>query len=187
LERHRLIFLYLQTRGRLFDYKEKRMLHIAPERQMAALFQSADYIEYLSGDLSGRAMMTMDITALPLPDDSFDVIYCSHVLEHVPADRQAMAEFYRVLKPGGWALLLVPISAEHTIEDLSVTSPEERERLYGQRDHVRRYGPDYVDRLRSAGFTVKVEPFAREMSRDDVQRFGLMEHEDIYLCEKHAS
>src|SRR5262249_12426105 len=77
-----------------------------------------------------------------------------HVLEHVPDDRRAMREFYRVLKPGGWAILLVPITVERTFEDPAVVDPAERLRLFGQEDHVRRYGPDYGDRLSEAGFAV---------------------------------
>jgi ubiquinone/menaquinone biosynthesis C-methylase UbiE len=91
----------------------------------------------------------MDITDIQYPDNTFDVIYCSHVLEHVPDDRKAMREFARVLKPEGWAVFMVSLSEEHTIEDPSITSPAERERLFGQHDHVRRYGPDFKDRLDS--------------------------------------
>jgi ubiquinone/menaquinone biosynthesis C-methylase UbiE len=163
------------------------MLHIAPEEQLATLFRRTKSIDYLSGDLSRTAMVRMDIRDIQYPDKTFDVIYCSHVLEHVTEDRKAMAEFYRVLKPGGWAILQVPITADHTIEDATVTSPAERERLYGQRDHVRRYGPDYKDRLVSAGFRVKVEAFAQELSQEEIHRYGLMESEDIYFCEKDSA
>jgi SAM-dependent methyltransferase len=102
------------------------------------------------------AMVRLDITEIDFPDESFDVVYCSHVLEHVPDDRKALAEIRRVLKPDGWAILLVPIDAAETIEDPSITDPGERLRLFGQGDHVRRYGPDYVERLHQAGFDVAV-------------------------------
>src|SRR6185503_7695510 len=97
--------------------------------------------------------------------ESFDVIYCSHVLEHVPDDRLARSQLRRGLKRAGWAVLLVPITAAQTIEDPTVTDPAERERLFGQHDHVRRYGPDYVDRLRDAGFSVS-ETNASDMFND---------------------
>ena len=106
-------------------------------------------MEYVSADLdSPLAMANVDITDLPFDDESFDLILCSHVLEHVHDDRLAMRELRRVLKPDGWALLLVPISADVTFEDPSIVRPSDRLRLFGQADHVRRYGPDYVDRLR---------------------------------------
>jgi len=186
--------LYIQQKTNLFDGKYRRVLHIAPENSLAALFQSTDSIGYLSADLTSTAMVQMDITDIHYPDNSFDVIYCSHVLEHVPEDRKAMAEFCRVLKPDGWAILQVPITVVRTIEDPTVTSPVERERLYGQDDHVRRYGLDYRDRLVGAGFKVMVHDFVQELGEATTRRYGLRESkdahgdlvvsEDIYLCQK---
>src|SRR5205823_10364596 len=120
-------------------------------------------------------MVAMDITAIQFPDESFDVIYCSHVLEHVPDDRRAMREFHRVLKTGGWAILLVPITAERTVEDPSVLDPAERLRLFGQEDHVRRYGPDYTDRLREAGFEVAEVAVTDLVNAADARRMGLLQ------------
>ena len=187
LERHRLIYLYINQATELLDGRPKRMLHVAPEPQLSKWFQQQKFIDYLSADLSSPdAMVQMDVTDIQFPDNSFDVIYCSHVLEHVPDDRKAMSEFYRVLKPGGWAILQVPITAETTFEDPPVTSPQERLRVFGQHDHVRRYGPDYTDRLTAAGFNVTVDGFVRELDDRTIQRFGLMQSEDIYLCRKEA-
>jgi SAM-dependent methyltransferase len=162
LERHRLIWLYLNRKTDLFDGQQKKMLHVAPESQLVRLFEKRDYIDYLSADLFAHAMVKRDITEIHYPDNTFDVIYCSHVLEHVCDDRKAMGEFYRVLKPGVWAILQVPITADTTFEDPTVISPEERERLFGQNDHVRRYGPDYKDRLMEAGFSLRVASFAQD-------------------------
>jgi len=185
LERHRMTYLYLREKTDLLDGRPKRLLHVAPEPQLSRLFQTVKNLDYLSADLrSPRAMVKMDVTAIQFPDDSFDVIYCSHVLEHVPDDRKAMREFYRVLKPGGWAVLLVPITADATFEDPTITSPEERLRLFGQRDHLRRYGPDYKDRLAEAGFSVTVEGYVRELDEATVRRFGLLASEDVYVCRK---
>lgn len=157
LERHRLMWLFFIDHTDLFKTEEKSMLHIAPEEIFAEKLKKEDYIDYLTADLHDPdVMVKMDITDIQYPDDEFDIIYCSHVLEHVPQDRQAIRELYRVLKPGGWSVLQVPITADKTFEDPSVTDPKERERLYGQHDHVRRYGPDYKDRLQEAGFTVKI-------------------------------
>ena len=197
LERHRLIWLYFTNKTDLFDDRPKRMLHIAPEPQLTHLFQQHGNIDYLSGDLSSsEAMVNLDITDIPFPDNSFDVIYCSHVLEHVPDDRAAMRECRRVLNENGWAILQVPITDDETYEDPSITSPEERERVFGQSDHVRRYGTDYCDRLAECGFSVKVDGFVREMDRRKVKRFGvigdeeaeragLIGCEEIYFCRKN--
>ena len=185
LERHRLVAAYINQRTDFHDGRRKRLLHIAPELNMAHFFRKADFIEYLSADLTmDRAMVKMDITNIQYPDDSFDIIYCSHVLEHIQDDRLAMRELCRVLKPEGWAILMVPILAERTFEDAAVTSPEERERLYGQRDHVRKYGRDYEDRLVESGFSVTVEPFAKQLEGRAVRRMGLDRAMDVYFCRK---
>ena len=149
------------------------------------LFDRERYIDYLSADLDPRKAMTvMDITDIHHPDGSFDVILCSHVLEHIPDDRKALSEFFRVLKPGGWAILQVPIMADTTFEDFSVTDPKEREKLFGQHGHVRSYGLDYGDRLTEAGFSVTVDGFVRDLGEAEIQRQGLTSHENVYLCAK---
>ena len=127
----------------------------------------------------------IDVTSIPFDDNSFDAVYCSHVLEHVPDDAKALKEFHRILKPSGWALPVVPITAARTIEDPSVTEPAERLRLFGQDDHVRRYGPDYADRLQSAGFSVKVfNPQDLALSRD-VERMALGHvRQPLHFCRK---
>ena len=150
LERHRLVWLYFANRTDLFDGNLKRMLHVAPERTFEARLRKRLGAGYLTADLfDPHVMVQMDICNIQYPEESFDVIYCSHVLEHVPDDRRALGEFGRVLKRSGWAILLVPITVDRTVEDPTVTDPAERLRLFGQDDHVRRYGPDYVDRLRA--------------------------------------
>ncbi len=128
LERDRLLTLYIRKETDLHDGRPKRILHIAPEPYLARLFRAAENVDYLSGDLMDvNAMVRMDITDIQYPDNSFDVVYCSHVMEHVPDDRRAMRELCRVLVPEGWAILQVPITAETTFEDPSVTDPRERD------------------------------------------------------------
>ena len=157
LERHRLAWRYFLRMTDLFYGRPKKMLHVAPEPCLASRLQRRLGEGYLSADLlDPAAMVKMDVTAIQFPDEFFDVVYCSHVLEHVVDDRKAMREFYRVLKPGGWAVLLVPISAERTVEDPAIVKPEDRRKAFGQEDHVRSYGPDYIERLREVGFTIKV-------------------------------
>jgi ubiquinone/menaquinone biosynthesis C-methylase UbiE len=127
----------------------------------------------------------MDVTDIKYPDESFDVVYCSHVLEHVQEDKKAMREFYRILKRDGWAILLVPITAEETFEDPSIIESQERLKAFGQEDHVRRYGPDYVSRLREAGFRVEVTKVHDLVQQDEAIRMGLTPASgEIYFCTK---
>jgi len=184
LERHRLAWLFLVQRTDLFDGRPKRMLHVAPESAFEPRLRKALGDGYVTADLSpGRARVAMDIENIQMPDASFDVIFCSHVLEHVNDDRRGMREFRRVLKPGGWAILLVPITVDATFEDPTVTDPAERLRLFGQDDHVRRYGPDYVDRLREAGFAVTTTRISDLASPQEAERMGLTPAAgEIHLC-----
>ena len=148
-----------------------------------ALFER-EGIDYTSIDVAREnATVKMDVTSLTFKDDSFDCIVCYHVLEHVPDDSKAMSELLRVLKPGGWAILQVPIWAEVTFEDDSIARRDFL-KYYGHADHVRRYGPDFRKRLESAGFKVTVDGYVRDLPREQVDRYGLLEGEDIYFCEK---
>jgi SAM-dependent methyltransferase len=186
LERHRQIWLYFRNKTNLFTDR-LWMLHIAPEKCMRSRLRARKNLHYLSADIaSPGAMVRMDITDIRFPADSFDVIYASHVLEHVPDDQQAMRELHRVLRPGGWAVLQVPIVRDTTEEDPTVTDPTERERRFGQADHVRVYGRDgeYERRLRAAGFDVRVEPYFHELGPENAQRYRLVKSEDIYFCMK---
>jgi len=156
LERHRLLWLTLNSLWQNETISRGgRMLHIAPEQCLSKLFRR-NY-DYLSVDQDERfAMQFMDIREINAPSNTFDAIICNHVLEHVPEDRKAISELFRVLKPSGWASIQVPMIGEVTQEDLSVTDPKQREQLYGQADHVRQYGQDFRDRLEEAGFEVLV-------------------------------
>jgi len=186
LERHRLLWLYLKNKTDFFNGKPKKVLHVAPERCLEPRFRKYLGDSYITADLlNPRAMVKMDITDIRYPEESFDVIYCSHVLEHVPDDRLAMREFHRVLKENGKAILLVPITTEETFEDSSIVDPQERLKVFGQKDHVRRYGPDYVDRLREAGFKVEVTKVDDLFEKNDTIRMGLTPASgEIYYCTK---
>jgi SAM-dependent methyltransferase len=186
LERHRLTWVHLRQKTNLFDGTPKRMLHVAPEAAFEARFRALVGDGYLTADLDASAAdVQMDICDIRYPDESFDIVYCSHVLEHVPDDRLAMREFRRVLKRDGWAVLDVPITATHTIEDPSITDPEERTRRFGQPDHVRSYGPDYPDRLREVGFHVDVRNVSDVVAEADVGRFGLARLQpQVFHCTK---
>ncbi len=190
LRRHRFLLLYLRERTNLFQHP-LRVLHVAPEASLQALLRSVAILDYTSIDLdSPIAMHAMDVTDLRYEDDWFDVILCSHVLEHVIDDRQAMREFFRVLRPGGWAILQSPVrrDAATTLEDPTVISPRDRERLFGQPDHVRWYGRDYTDRLADAGFLVTEECYADQMDDDTLARYGLRRSAHaVYFCAKPSS
>ena len=185
VERHRLTWVYLDRRTDLFNGKSKTMLHVAPEPFFEERLRNLINGSYLTADLlNPRAMVKMDITDIQYPDDTFDVVYCSHVLEHVPDDNKAMRELRRVMKPDGWAILMVPITADKTFEDPTITDPAERLKAFGQEDHVRRYGPDYLDRLREAGFSVKVTRAQDFLAEEDIVRMGIDRHEEIFHCTK---
>jgi SAM-dependent methyltransferase len=185
LERHRLLWLHCRTNTDLFDGRAKRLLHIAPEPCLARVLKQIPSIEYISSNFAGtRTTVRLDVTAIPFRDSSFDVILCNHVMEHVADDRSAMRELQRILKPGGWAIMQVPVKGATTLEDPAITSPEARALHYGQDDHVRQYGLDYEERLRSAGFAVDRNPLASRLSNAERRRYGLMENEDLYCCTK---
>ncbi len=158
VERHRLVWLFFQQQTELFDGRPKRMLHFAPERAIASRLRSIDNLDHVTADLFDPSVsIRVDIMDMAsVPDASFDFLYCSHVLEHVADDRRAIRECARVLKPEGRAVFMVPVTATVTREDPSITDPRERERLFGQHDHVRMYGPDFLGRLQSGGFDVRV-------------------------------
>lgn len=183
LERHRLLWLYLNIKTDFFN-STHTLLDIAPVKLFSDRW-SAFFQDYVSIDLSSPlAQFKMDVTDLKFPDCKFDWIICYHVLEHVPDDLKAMRELLRVLKPGGKAILQVPIFPGPTYEDFSIVTPEGREQAFGQADHVRRYGADYAERLRSAGFSVKVDQFVKELAPEIVTFHGLPNWEDIFLVQK---
>jgi predicted SAM-dependent methyltransferase len=185
--RHRVIFKYLLDHSDLINGNhEIRMLHFAPEYFFQKYFRKFKHIEYYDADLhSSTANYKVDITSIPFKAEYFDSILCVHVLEHIPDDRLAMRELYRVLKPGGWAILQSPVDTKRqtTYEDDSIISPEERLKIFGDIDHKRVYGLDYKDRLQEAGFEVTVDPYVSDLSDEMIMKFGLR-RENIYFCRK---
>lgn len=186
LERHRLLWLYLQRETDFFTAPAK-VLHFAPEQAFYRRFKKLENIDYTTTDLnSPLADVKADIGALPFEDNSFDVILCNHVLEHIPDDTLAMKELYRVLKPGGWGIFQIPqdLKRAETYENNSITDRRERARIFGQYDHVRIYGRDYFDKLRSVGFKVEEIDYTAEMNTEDVDRYRLAMGEIIPLVKK---
>jgi SAM-dependent methyltransferase len=183
--RERLAYLYLKTRSDLFT-GPLRLLHIAPEPNIARVFGAQPNLKYVTADLFETNVMTrFDIMTLPFADNTFDAVICNHVLEHVSDDRVAMAELYRVLQPGGWALLQVPIALalEKTIEDPSAKTEADRIRVFGQSDHVRLYNAvDYVERLQATGFSVSLINYASELGEGATNKYALVPEEQIFVC-----
>jgi predicted SAM-dependent methyltransferase len=149
------------------------------------LFTQLPHIEYISADLYEPGVtIQMDLCAIPAPEETFDIIYCSHVLEHIVDDRKAMAELHRVLTDTGWCVVLVPIVGTTTVEDPSVTRADERERVFGQHDHVRQYGSDFIDRLDDAGFHVRSIRVEELVNAGEMHRFGLTQGDTLFFCTK---
>ena len=186
LERHRLLWLFLKNKTDFFT-KSAQVLHFAPEQAFHKRFRKMKNLEYTTTDLnSPLADVKADICNLPFEDHSFDVILCNHVLEHIPDDSRAMAELYRILKPGGWGVFQIPqdLNRAETFEDNSITDKKERAEIFGQYDHVRIYGRDYFDKLRAAGFEVEEVNYTAELGTEAVERYRLAGGEIIPLVKK---
>ncbi len=187
LERHRLIWLYLQEKTDFFQ-SPKKVLHIAPESCFIHRFEKMKNLDYITADIeSPLAKIKMDIHEIPFQNNTFDVAFCNHVMEHVADDIKAMSEIYRVLKPNGWAIIQIPffdLNLKTTLEDKSIITPKERFEKYGQEDHVRMYGQDYGRRLEKAGFQVNEDEFVNTLSTEKIKKFALPKGEIIYFCKK---
>ncbi len=186
LERHRVLWQFLNEKTDFFSAQIK-MLHVAPELCFIKRFEAMENLDYITADIeSPLAKVKMDVHDIPFEDNTFDVVFCNHVLEHVEDDEKVLSEFYRVLKPGGWGIFQIPIEydREKTIEDTSITDPKERIRLFGQDDHVRAYGVDYPEIIKSAGFTVEMDDFVEQMSEEERFSKGFPHKETMYLAIK---
>ena len=186
LERHRLMWLYLQKETDFFTEKLK-VLHIAPEQSFYKRFRKMKNLDYTTCDLNSPiADVKADIQNLPFEDNSFDVIFCNHVLEHVEDDKKALSELYRVMKPGGWGIFQVPIryQLEKTFEDPTITDKKERIEKFGQYDHVRVYGTDYYSTLESIGFKVEKVNLSLKLSDEEIRKYALEKNEILPVVGK---
>jgi SAM-dependent methyltransferase len=186
LERHRLLWLYLKNETDFFTAKHK-VLHFAPEQAFYKRFRNLKNLDYTTTDLnSPLADVKADICNLPFSDNEFDFILCNHVLEHIPDDTKAMQELYRVLKPDGMGIFQIPqdLSRDITFEDDSITDKKERSKIFGQYDHVRVYGRDYFDKLRSVGFKVEEVDYTAVLTEEENTRYCLAKGEIIPVCYK---
>lgn len=186
LERHRLLWLYLKNETDFFS-SNKKILHFAPEQAFYKRFRKMKNLDYTTTDLnSPLADVKADICNLPFENDSYDVILCNHVLEHIPDDTKAIKELYRVLKPNGMAILQIPqdLNRAKTFEDDSITDKKERAKIFGQYDHVRVYGRDYFNKLRSIGFKVEEVDYTSTLTNEDIETYCLAKGEIIPVCFK---
>ena len=187
LERHRALWVFLSEFTDFFT-ASSRMLHMAPEYCFIKRFRSVSSLDYVTGDLdSPWADHHFDVHNIPFDDASFDIIMANHLMEHVDDDNAVLREFYRVLRPGGWGVLQVPIdwTNPNTEEDRSITDPAKLERLYWQRDHLRLYGyEDYPNRLRSAGFAVEVIDMKEELGAARYERYALGGEQWVFVVRK---
>ncbi|HYM55265.1 MAG TPA: methyltransferase domain-containing protein [Solirubrobacteraceae bacterium] len=195
-ERHRLLIDFAHARTDLFT-EALSVLHVAPEYGLQRRLRRSSNLIYRSADLdSALAMDHVDLLDMPYPDGSFDVVICSHVLEHVADDRIALSEIRRVLTPEGRAILMSPIDEElaETLEDPSVVDPAERDRVFGQSDHLRRYGRNFASCVATAGFAVDVVSHIDRFSPGEIARQGLrrdsttlFRNDDIFICRRAES
>ena len=181
LERHRLLWLYLNHETNFFS-ENLKVLHFAPEQCFLKRFRKLNNLDYTTTDLlSPIADVKADICDLPFEDDTYDVILCNHVLEHIPDDTKAMQELYRVMKPGGYGIFQIPqdLNRKTTFEDDTITDKTERAKIFGQYDHVRVYGRDYFNKLRTIGFKVEEVDYTTQLNNADVDKYRLAKGEII--------
>ena len=186
LERHRLLWLYLKNETGFFQ-SDLKVLHFAPEQAFYKRFRKMKNLEYVTTDLnSPLADVKADICNLPFKNDEFDIIFCNHVLEHIPDDTKAMQELYRVLKVGGMGIFQIPqdLTREKTFEDNTITDKKERAKIFGQYDHVRVYGREYFDTLRGIGFKVEEVDYTSTLSEADITKYCLAKGEIIPVVYK---
>jgi SAM-dependent methyltransferase len=186
LERHRWMWTYLKMKTDFFS-APKEVLHIAPEQCFHKRFKKQANLKYITGDLvSPIADYHFDLHQIPFDENRFEVIFCNHVLEHVEDEIQCMRELHRVMKPGGWGIFQVPVdySREETFQDPAIQSPEDREKYYWQKDHVRLFGKDYPQKLQSAGFRVEEILPTSLLSDEEVNKHRFQREEVLYVCHK---
>lgn len=186
LERHRLLWLYLKNETQFFS-KNLKVLHFAPEQAFYKRFRKMKNLDYTTTDLnSPLADVKADICNLPFEDNTYHFILCNHVLEHIPDDSRAMKEIFRILKPGGTAILQIPqdLNRDKTFQDDTITSRTERAKIFGQYDHVRIYGRDFFDKLRSIGFKVQEVNYSAGLTAAEIDKYRLAPGEIIPVCSK---
>jgi len=189
LERHRLLYLYLERNWADLFMNTSSLLHFAANDGLEGILRNVPRLRYVTADLFEPADLKLDLTAIDLPDESFDALICYHVLEHVENDKDAMTEMYRILKPDGWAIIQVPLLRDlpHTIDDPTIKTPKARTKHYGSPYHLRLYGwSDIKEQLENAGFKVTIEKIEYWVEPKFFEEYGLDKNEMILRCAKPA-
>lgn len=187
LERHRLMWLYLRDHSTFFTATSLSVLHMAPEQCFLPKFKQQKNLTYLTADIeSPIADIHFDLHQIPLESDRFDVVFCNHVMEHVENPHQCLREIFRVMKSGAWAIMQVPqdMTRETTLEDPAIVTPEDREKYYWQKDHVRLFGRDYPDYLKKAGFEVQEFWLKEHLEPSVFERYRISSDEVLYIAKK---
>jgi SAM-dependent methyltransferase len=187
VDRNRFVYWVLQNKTDIFSGGGQKILHFAPEKQIYDILKKQKDTAYYPCDLFPKnGMIKVDATDIPFKDDVFDFVIINHVMEHIPDELRALRELYRVLKPSGTVVLSVPICCdlEETFEDSSIVTPEDRDKYYGQKDHVRLYGRDYIQRFSQSGFDITEYSPNKEMNEDMVRKYGFIENDVVMLCRK---
>lgn len=184
-DRERHLYMYLDKLNLWIRLTGSSVIHFAPEDKIAKRIMSQNPALYVKADLVPGSLdiEKIDITAIPKPNESFDLLICNHVLEHVPDDRRALSEIFRILKPGGYAILQTPYSSflSNSFSDSSINTDALRLRYYGQEDHVRLYGRDLFARIEGSGLSVRVHTHAQWLSEFDASIYGVNPREDLIL------
>jgi SAM-dependent methyltransferase len=183
--RHRRIWLYLEQRTNLFSDR-LRLLHVSPKYSLSRRFTTMPNLNYVGVDIDDcrNIHAKMDLTAIPIRSDTFDAAICVHVLEEIEQDRKAMRELFRVMKPGGWAMISVPTQLDQkTFEDPTIITPQGRQRAFGETAHVRVYGYDLIERLEEYGFRVQLD-LGKDVEQQTKKNYGLRDDENIFYCTK---
>lgn len=187
-DRERHLFLYLEKMGLISKFHQAHILHFAPEAWITKIIANKLPAHYVKADLYPTApdIEKVDMLAIQYPNETFDFVIANHVLEHVQDELQALAELYRVLKPGGFAILQTPYSAKlkHTFCDAGIDDDQSRLQSYGQEDHVRLYGSDIFDRFESVGFVSRVQWHENILPEIDAKKYGVNKAEPFFLFEK---
>jgi len=183
--RHRRIWLFLKQKTNLF-VDRLHVFHVSPNYCLSRRLINLPNLDYVAGDHGNHPniRIKMNLNNSPVHSESFDVILCNHVLEHIIEDHKAIAELFRILKPGGWAVISVPINFDkNTYEDRTLITPEERSRAFGEPNHVRIYGYDFSNRLERSGFHVSLD-LGKDLDQHTREIYGLRDNENIFYCTK---
>lgn len=187
-DRERHLFLYFDRLKLWQSLRDASVLHFAPERNLSERIKACRPRSYFKADLypANPEVQRVDIMDIPYGSASFDFVICNHVLEHVADDRRALGEIYRVMKPGGRAVIQTPFSTTlpRTFEDPGITTEQLRLKVYGQEDHVRVYGMDFFERLQAAGLRLKICRHDDVATKSEAYYYGMNPKEDLILVEK---